>query len=75
MTEIVDRVSRVFLWVYLVVRSLTDGLTNPNRISDAQRRLKELPIDLGQYFLHILISLDSFYLHQASQLFRLALKA
>ena len=52
-----------------------DGLTNADRISDLQRRLKELPIDLEQYFLHILTSLDSFYLHQASQLFRLALEA
>jgi hypothetical protein len=73
-TEIVDRASGVFLWVYLVVRSLVDGLTSANRISDLQRRLKELPIDHGQYFLHIPTSLDSFYLPQAPQLSRLALK-
>lgn len=52
-----------------------DGLTNADRISDLQRRLKELQIDLEQYFLHILTSPDSFYLHQASQLFKLALEA
>jgi hypothetical protein len=74
-TEIVDKASDVFLWVYLVVRSLMDGLTNADRISDLQRRLQELPIDLEQYFFYILTSLDSFYFHQASQLFRLVLEA
>lgn len=74
-TEIVDKASGVFLWVFLVVRSLMDGLANADRISDLQRRLEQLPTDLEQYFLHILTSLDSFYLHQASQLFRLALEA
>ncbi|MCJ1344280.1 hypothetical protein MMC31_002483 [Peltigera leucophlebia] len=75
LTEIVDKASGVFLWVRLVVRSLMEGLTNADRIHDMQRRLKELPADLEQFFLHILTSLDSFYLHQASQLFRLALEA
>lgn len=74
-TEIVEKSSGVFLWVYLVVRSLMEGLTNADRINDLQRRLKELPADLEQFFLHILTSLDAFYLHQASQLFRLALEA
>lgn len=74
-TEIVDKASGVFLWVYLVVRSLMDGLSNADRISDLQRRLQELPADLEHYFLHILASLDAFYLHQASQLFRLALES
>ncbi|OJJ05862.1 hypothetical protein ASPVEDRAFT_45324 [Aspergillus versicolor CBS 583.65] len=73
--EIVDKASGVFLWVYLVVRSLLEGLTNADRMADLQRRLKELPMDLEQYFLHILTSLNSFYLQQASQLFRLALEA
>ncbi|KAL2822236.1 hypothetical protein BDW59DRAFT_149607 [Aspergillus cavernicola] len=73
--EIVDKASGVFLWVYLVVRSLLEGLTNADRMVDLQRRLQELPADLEQYFLHILTSLNSFYLQQASQLFRLALEA
>ena len=74
-TEIVDKASGVFLWVRLVVRSLMDGLTNADRISDLLRRLNELPTDLEQYFLHILTNLDSFYLYQASQFFRLVLEA
>lgn len=74
-TDIVNKASGVFLWVYLVVRSLMEGLTNADRMSDLQRRLEGLPADLEQYFLHILTSLDQFYLQQASQLFRFALEA
>ncbi|ODH49869.1 hypothetical protein GX48_03958 [Paracoccidioides brasiliensis] len=74
-SDIVNKASGVFLWVYLVVRSLMDGLTNADRMDDLQRRLDQLPADLEQFFSHILTSLDSFYLKQASQLFRLALEA
>jgi hypothetical protein len=42
-TEIVDKASGVFLWVYLVVRSLMEGLTNADRMIDLGRRLEELP--------------------------------
>ena len=73
--EIVAKASGVFLWVFLVVKSLMEGLTNADRIVDLERRLMELPADLEQYFLHILTSLDRFYLLQAAQLFRLALEA
>jgi hypothetical protein len=73
--EIVTKASGVFLWVFLVVKSLMEGLTNADRMADLERRLMELPADLEQYFLHILTSLDRFYLFQAAQLFRLALEA
>lgn len=44
--EIVSRAQGVFLWVFLVVRSLMDGLTNADRITDLERRLQALPTDL-----------------------------
>ena len=44
--EIVSKASGVFLWVMLVVKSLLDGLTNRDRISDLQKRLRLLPSDL-----------------------------
>ncbi|PGH08986.1 hypothetical protein GX51_01043 [Blastomyces parvus] len=74
-TEIVNKASGVFLWVYLVVRSLMEGLTNADRMDDLQRRLDQIPADLEQFFFHMLSGLDKFYLKQASQLFRLALEA
>lgn len=74
-TDISDRASGVFLWVFLVVRSLMDGLTNADGISDLTKRLEQLPNDLEQYFSHILTNLDPFYLQQATQLFRFTLEA
>jgi hypothetical protein len=63
-TEIVSKASGVFLWVYLVVRSLMDGLTNADRMDDLLRRLDQLPEDLEKFFLHILTALDPFYLEK-----------
>jgi hypothetical protein len=45
-TELVEEIRTkscgVFLWVYLIVRSLLRGLRNSNRISNLRRRLYEL---------------------------------
>jgi hypothetical protein len=41
--EIANKVAGVFLWVYLVVRSLLDGLSNADRMSDLVNRLESLP--------------------------------
>lgn len=60
--DIVDKTFGVFPWVYLVVRSLFEGLANADRMTDLQRRLKERPADIEQFFLHILTSLNPFYL-------------
>jgi hypothetical protein len=73
--EIVSKASGVFLWVYLVVRSLMEGLTNADRMDDLLRRLDRLPEDLEKFFLRILTALDPFYLKQASEFFRFALEA
>lgn len=48
--EIVANAEGVFLWVFLVLRSLLEGLTNADRIIDLQRRLEEIPRDLDRYF-------------------------
>jgi hypothetical protein len=49
-TEIVEAASGVFLWVKLAVYSLLQGLRNHDRISDLQRRLKELPRDFDEFY-------------------------
>lgn len=41
--DIVDRAQGVFLWVYLVVRSLRQGMGNGDSVATLQLRLKELP--------------------------------
>ena len=60
-SEVVDKANGVFLWVFLIVRSLLQGLTNADRIVDLQRRLRYLPADLETYFEHTLGTLEDFY--------------
>ena len=73
--EVVSKAQGVFLWVFLVVRSLITGLTNADRITDLRRRLSLLPSDLESYFAHILATIDKFYEQQTAQTFQIALHA
>jgi hypothetical protein len=69
--EIVRKCSGVFLWVRLVVRSLLEGISNGDRISDLYQRLNGLPEELEDLFWKIMRSFDSFYKVHASQLFQI----
>ncbi|CZR62663.1 uncharacterized protein PAC_12560 [Phialocephala subalpina] len=62
----------VFLWVFLVVRSLMAGLSNSDRISDLQRRLEDLPSDLEDLYQKMFDSIEPFYVSGAYQLLSLA---
>ena len=72
---VVRRAQGVFLWVFLVVRSLMEGLTNADRITDLERRLESLPTDLEAYFRHMLENIEEFYVQQTVQTFHVALQA
>lgn len=71
--EIVEKAQGVFLWVFLVVRSLESGLEHSDRISDLQRRLRLLPRDLKAFFRQILGNVDEVYQQQAAELFKMML--
>ncbi|KAI1123462.1 hypothetical protein F5Y10DRAFT_51486 [Nemania abortiva] len=73
--DIVDKADGVFLWVYLVVRSLKDGITNADTPSKLQKRLQELPSDLSGYFSHILNSVDKIYWEDTAKVFQMAVQA
>jgi hypothetical protein len=73
--ELIEKAQGVFLWVYLVVRSLIRGLQNFDRISDMQRRLRSFPDDLDALFSRMLMSLDPIYRTQAARAFQIALSA
>ena len=73
--EVVSKAQGVFLWVFLVVRSLLTGLTNADRIMDLRKRVRHLPADLESYFAHMLASIDTFYEQQTAQTFKIALDA
>jgi len=73
--EIVQKARGVFLWVFLVVRSLLRGLSNADSIADLHDRLRELPGELEPYFRHILNLIEDRYRVQMCQLFQVALAA
>jgi hypothetical protein len=61
----------VFLWVYLVVESLLEGLSNADHMRDLQARLDALPADLKDLFNLILKRLQPQYFKKACESFRL----
>lgn len=73
--EIVEKSQGVFLWVFLVVRSLKEGLRNHDRLSQLQKRLRDFPSDLDDFFGVIFRSLDPTYRTQTAHMFEVALTA
>ena len=71
--KITTKSAGVFLWVFLVAKSLLDGLGNGDSITDLQNRVDWLPADLKEYFMHILGGVDDFYFKQATEYFHVAL--
>jgi len=67
--DIVERSSGVFLWVYLVVRSLLRGLTDENDFTFIRKRLDHFPSDLRDYFRQMLKSSDDVYRKHAARIF------
>jgi hypothetical protein len=69
--EVTGKAHGVFLWVYLVVRSLQEGLRDGDTMKDLLFRISLLPPDLEELFRKILDRLDTLYFRQASILFQL----
>lgn len=73
--EIVKRSKGVFLWVILVVRSLNEGFTNGDAMSTLEDTLYGLPVDLEQYFQHIIDKVDTRYQKDMARTFQEAIRA
>jgi hypothetical protein len=73
--DVVDASSGVFLWVYLVVQSLLDGLSNEDSIANLQRRIRQLPKTLKEFFRSIFNHIDEFYMEQTAHIFLVTLRA
>jgi len=73
--EIVEKASGVFLWVFLVVRSLLAGLRDGDPAASLVDRLHELPPELEGLFSKMLDCLEPTHLKQASELFQLVEEA
>ena len=73
--QITERAAGVFLWVFLVTRLLRNGLTEYDSFSDMQRRLENIPTDLGMFFKEILESVEPFYHEKMASTLQIALAA
>jgi len=73
--QIIEKAQGVFLWVYLVVRSLLRGLTNSDDMSDLELRLAKLPGHLESYFKHMLNTIEDVYQQHTARTFRIMLCA
>ncbi|KAH7364377.1 hypothetical protein BKA65DRAFT_546261 [Rhexocercosporidium sp. MPI-PUGE-AT-0058] len=73
--DIVGKASGVFLWVALVVKSLLDGFTNQDTMSDLQKRLDLLPPDLEDLYRYMISKIDPIYRPRASRFFQIVSSA
>ncbi|KAK3293183.1 uncharacterized protein B0H64DRAFT_476757 [Chaetomium fimeti] len=72
--DITNKAQGVFLWVYLVVRSLIRGMGNKDTLQDLQVRLNELPDDLERYFTLMMDSIEGLYRQRTAKVFRVLLQ-
>lgn len=74
--ELISEVSRqaqgVFLWVYLVVRDLLEGLTHGDTMRTLRQRLRAFPQDLESYFQHMVDLIQPDYLRHTARVFEIA---
>ncbi|KAK2730167.1 hypothetical protein CKAH01_09689 [Colletotrichum kahawae] len=73
--QITTKAQGVFLWVVLVVRSVLEGLSNSDSIQLLEKRIEQIPRDLGPFFRHILQSIEPIYHKQMALYFQVALDA
>ncbi|KAF2999709.1 hypothetical protein E8E13_003237 [Curvularia kusanoi] len=63
----------VFLWVFLIVRSVIRGLVNHDSIQVLHSRVEELPPELEQYFKLMLDNIETTYRQENARIFRIML--
>ena len=66
--DITTKAQGVFFWVFLVVRSLLEGLMNDDDISILEKRVAELPPDLESYFQRVLDDIAPAYRKDTARL-------
>jgi hypothetical protein len=74
-SQIVDRAQGVFLWAFLVIRSLREGIANGDDLDTLHARLQELPSDLEDFFKRLIESVDKVYRKSMAETFQVALRS
>ena len=72
-SEVVLKSQSVFFWVFLVTRSLKEGLEEGDSIRILRRRLSEIPSDLEIFSQSLLARLNRTYKLETSQVLKLAM--
>jgi hypothetical protein len=72
---ITKRAHGVFLWVYLVVKDLKEGLTNHDHLPLLLSRLDDVPDGLEDFFLGMLDSVENKYRDSMARWLKMALAA
>lgn len=72
---ILQHAEGVFLWVVLVTKEIRESMSNYDSLEDLFRRVEGYPSDLGEFFQHILESVDPFYHAKMSTALQLTLAA
>ncbi len=67
--KVVSRAQGVFLWVYLVVKELLEGLTYNDSVKVMLQRLNQFPEDLEDFFQHMIDSIPPLYRRRAARTF------
>ncbi len=73
--EVVNRAQGVFLWVFLVVKDLLEGLTYNDSVQTMRKRLNQFPEDLEDFFQHMIESIPPLYRRQAARTFFITMSA
>ncbi|KAK4948908.1 hypothetical protein LTR10_012281 [Elasticomyces elasticus] len=71
--DIVEKASGVFLWVYLTVKSLGDGISEDDSLNMLRRRVESYPTDLNEFFILILKRVDPAYRKSTTQALEMAM--
>ncbi|OAA66663.1 NACHT nucleoside triphosphatase [Niveomyces insectorum RCEF 264] len=70
---ITEHAQGVFLWVFLVTKSLREGVIDGDTFHDLQKRLKAVPTALEPYFKHMLDCVDAAHHSYMAQTLQIAL--
>jgi hypothetical protein len=73
--NIVQSAQGVFLWVFLVVRSLLSDITPQTRLDTLLEKLADIPSDLEKYFESMLFRIEESCLEQTAHKFLVTLQA
>jgi hypothetical protein len=72
---LIDKADGIFLWIVLACRSVLKGFSRRDRIPELERRVAELPEELGAMFAYMLGKIDKRYQIQCAKFLRICHEA